>query len=218
MPRSLILSGGGAYGDPWHPFEATSERLAALLAALEHDVEISEHVAANVADLAGWDLVVVNAAAGPEAPARVTKAAQAGLAAALDRGVGVLAIHVGVCTLLRLPTWESVTGASWVTGRSLHEKAGPARIIVYPERHPVCADIAAFDIVDERYANLRIASDVVPLAAHEHAGGFHPLLWARGLGRSRVFVDALGHDVRSYDAPAHRELISRAARWLTQTL
>jgi uncharacterized protein len=218
MPRSLILSGGGAYGDPWHPFEATSERLAELLAALGHDVEISEHVAARVADLAGWDLVVVNAAAGPEAPAGVTKAAQAGLAAALDRGAGVLAIHVGVCTLLRLPSWESVTGAAWVAGRSMHPKAGPARIITYPERHPVCGDIAAFDIVDERYASLRIASDIVPLAAHEHAGEFYPLLWARSLGRSRVFADALGHDERSYDAPAHRKLITRAARWLTRTL
>ena len=67
MARSLILSGGGEYRDPWHPFAATSERLAGLLAALGHEVEVSELVADHVADLRGWDLVVVNAAAGPEA-------------------------------------------------------------------------------------------------------------------------------------------------------
>jgi uncharacterized protein len=215
MARSLILSGGGEYRDPWHPFAATSERLAGLLRILGHEVEVSEFVGDRVADLRGWDLVVVNAAAGPQAG---TGAAAAGLRAALDRGVGVLAVHVGACTLLRLPAWESVTGAAWINGRSTHPKAGPARIITYPGRHLICAPVTDFDIVDERYACLRTAPDIVPLAAHEHEGVVHPLLWARTLGRSRVVTDMLGHDERSYDSAAHRQLISRAAQWLTWTL
>ena len=215
MPRSLILSGGGAYRDPWHPFAATSERLAGLLRSLGHQVEVSEGVADRVADLRGWDLIVVNAAAGPEAD---TGAAAAGLLAALDRGAGVLAIHVGITTLLRLPAWESVTGAAWITGRSMHPKAGPGRIITYPGRHLICAPVTDFDIVDERYSYLRTAPDIVPLAAHEHAGKVHPLLWARTRGRSRVVADALGHDERSYESAAHRQLISRSAQWLTRTL
>src|SRR6185437_13791864 len=215
MARSLILSGGGEYRDPWHPFAATSERLAGLLWNLGHEVEVSEFVGERVADLRGWDLVVVNAAAGPQAD---TGAAAAGLRAALSRGVGVLAVHVGACTLLRLPEWEAVTGAAWVSGRSAHPKAGPCRITTYPERHPVCTPVTDFDIIDERYVRLRTAPDVVPLAAHEHEGEVHPLLWARVLGRSRVVTDALGHDERSYDSAAHRELISRAAQWLTRAL
>ena len=215
MPRSLILSGGGEYRDPWHPFAATSERLAGLLGSLGHEVEVSELVADRVADLRGWDLVVVNAAAGPEAD---TSVAAAGLRAALDRGVGVLAVHVGACTLLRLPEWESVTGAVWVSGRSTHPKVGPSRIITYPGRHPICAPVTDFDIVDERYTYLRTAPDVVPLAAHEYQGEVHPVLWARVLGRSRVVTDVLGHDERSYDSASHRQLISRAARWLTRAL
>ena len=81
--------------------------------------------------------------------------------AALDRGLGVLAIHVGACTLLRLPEWESVTGAAWTTG-SMHPKAGPCRIITYPGRHPICAPVADFDITDERYAYLRTAPEHRP--------------------------------------------------------
>ena len=215
MPRSLILSGGGAYRDPWHPFAATSERLAGLLRTAGHQVQVSEAVADSLADLTGCDLIVVNAAAGPEAD---TSAAAAGLRAALDRGIGVLAVHVGVTTLLRLPFWESVTGAAWVTGRSMHPKAGPGRIITYPGRHPVCVAVTDFDIVDERYAYLRIAPDIVPLAAHEHAGELHPLLWARTRGPSRIVADTLGHDERSYDTPAHRQLITHAAQWLIRTL
>jgi uncharacterized protein len=215
MPRSLILSGGGAYADPWHPFAATSLRIGALLEALGHEVEISELVAERVADLRGWDLIAVNAASGPRAD---TSAAQAGLLAALDRGAGVLAIHVGACTLLRLPTWESVTGAAWIAGQSTHPKVGPCRILTYPERHPISAPVADFDLVDERYTSLRTAPDIVPLAAHEHASGLHPLLWARTQGKSRIVTDLLGHDERSYDSAAHRQLISRAAQWLTCAL
>ena len=214
MTRSLILSGGGAYADPWHPFAATSERIAGILAVLGHHVEISELVADRVADLDGWDLIVVNAASGPEAD---TCAAQAGLMAALDRGLGVLAIHVGACTLLRLPEWESVTGAAWTTG-SMHPKAGPCRIITYPGRHPICAPVADFDITDERYAYLRTAPDIVPPAAHQHAGELHPLLWAGIQQKARIVTDLLGHDERSYDSPEHCQLISRAARWLTQAI
>lgn len=215
MTRSLILSGGGAYADPWHPFAATSQRLAGILTALGHDVDVSESVAESVADLRGYDLVAVNAAAGPDT---AREAARAGLAAALDRGIGVLAVHVGGCALLRLPMWESVTGAAWVSGSSMHPKAGPCRVITYPERHLICASVHDFDVFDERYSWLRIAPDVIPLAAHEHAGELHPLLWARAYRASRVVTDLLGHDGRSYDSPAHRELIARAARWLTREL
>jgi uncharacterized protein len=214
VPRSLILSGGGEYRDPWHPFAATSERLAGLLTGLGHEVEISELVADSLADLSGWDLIVVNAAAGPPAD---TSAAQAELLAALDRGLGVLAMHVGVTTLLRLPSWESVTGAAW-TPASMHPKIGPCRILTYAGRHPISAQVPDFDTTDERYSYLRLAPDLVPLAAHEYAGDLHPLLWARTRGPSRIVADALGHDERSYDSPAHRELLTRAARWLTRAL
>ncbi len=215
MIRSLILSGTGEYADPWHPFGATSERIAAILTGLGHEVRISDRVADRVADLDQWDLVVVNAAAGPQADRAAARAARAGLATALDRGVGLLAIHVGATTLLRLPEWEPVTGAAWVNGHSMHPKVGPCRILTYPDRHPVCATVADFDIVDERYTHLRTAPDIVPLAAHVHEGVRYPLLWCRERARSRVVADALGHDERSYDSAAHRELITRAARWLT---
>ena len=215
MTKSLILSGGGQYADPWHPFAATSQRIAGLLAGLGHDVEISELVADRVTDLRGCDVIVVNAAAGPQAD---TGAAQAGLLAALDRGIGVLAVHVGACTLLRLPVWESVTGAAWISGLSMHPKAGPCQVITYPRRHAICAPVPGFDITDERYAYLRTAPDIVPLAAHRHDGELHPLLWTRLRGGSRVVTDLLGHDERSYDSSAHQQLISRAARWLTGEL
>ncbi len=72
--------------------------------------------------------------------------------------------------------------------------------------------------MDERYCYLRTAPDIVPLAAHEDAGRLHPLLWARVRDNTRIVTDLLGHDEHSYDSAVHRELISRAARWLTRAL
>ena len=60
--------------------------------------------------------------------------------------------------------------------------AGPSRITTYPGRHVITEPVGDFDIVDERYAFLRTAPDIVPLAAHEYQGRVHPLLWARERG------------------------------------
>jgi uncharacterized protein len=212
MTRALILSGGGEYSDPWHPFAQTSARLAEVLRAIGHDVEISDHVARRLADLRDVDVIVVNAAAGPVTDAG---AARAGLLAALARGLGVLAVHVGACTLLRLPEWESVTGAAWVPGQSMHPKSGPTHVITHQDRHTIVAPICDFDLVDERYTYLRLTPDLVPLASHQYEGRLHPLVWAREHGQARVVVDALGHDLASYDSAEHCRLIARAAGWLT---
>src|ERR1700744_2285865 len=70
MPRSLVLSGGGTFADPWHRFGRTSARLADVLWSLGHRVEVTDFVSDRVAELTesglgGFDLIVVNAAAGP---------------------------------------------------------------------------------------------------------------------------------------------------------
>jgi type 1 glutamine amidotransferase len=223
VTRSVILSGGGLYRDPWHPFTLTSLRLSGILSAAGHQVEIEEDVADRVADLSDVDLIVVNAAAGPPQDAG---AALAGLQVALSRGIGVLAVHVGVTTLLGLPDWESVTGAAWVPGQTMHPPTGPCQVRTYPGRHVIIEGnasapgrpgptVSEFGLTDERYSFLRLAPDLIPLAAHELDGTWHPLVWARELGPSRVVADALGHDARSYDSPEHRDLLASAARWLT---
>ncbi len=215
MPRSLVLSGGGAYADPWHPFAQTSARLADVLWSLGHQVEVTDFIADRAADLSGFDLIVVNAAGGPGGTPAALQAPRAGLRAALDRGLAVLAVHTGVCTLLRLPEWEAVTGAAWVEGQSGHPKLGPAHVLTHPDRHPIVAGVPDFDLIDERYVGLRLAPGLVPLATHRHQGRQYPLVWAREVGRSRVVADALGHDVQSYESAGHRRLLTRAVEWLT---
>lgn len=217
--RALILSGAGRYGDPWHPFAETSERLAAILRGEGLDVEISGDVDARMAALASDapDLLVLNigdpAHTGfpdPEAERR----GRDGLLAHLASARPLLASHVTSTSLRGVPEWEDILGGVWVRGTTFHPDYGPARIHVHADRGPIVAGLDDFTVTDERYTDLRVQPDVVALASHEHEGAEHPLMWSRAFGPAKVFYDALGHDAASYDAETHREILRRAVRWL----
>jgi hypothetical protein len=216
MTRTLVLSGGGRYRDPWHPFAATSARLAEIAESLGHTVELAEELEERLVDLDGVDVIVVNAADGPVTDAH--DAAVAGLNAFLARGGGVLGIHVGASTLIGMPEWEGVTGMRWIAGVSMHPPLGPSHVLVHPEVHPIAAPLHDFDLLDERYCHLRLAPDVVPFVSHDHEGANQPLVWARNFGNARIVTNALGHGVESYDSAEHHELILRSFQWLTGTL
>jgi type 1 glutamine amidotransferase len=135
----------------------------------------------------------------------------------LARGGGVLAIHIGASTLIDMPEWEQVTGMRWIEGISMHPPLGPAHVRVHPERHAIAAPLHDFDLIDERYCDLRIAPDVVPFVSHDHEGTNQPLAWARRYGDARVVTDALGHGAESFASPEHQELLRRSLLWVTGT-
>jgi type 1 glutamine amidotransferase len=215
MKRSLILSGAGPYADPWHAFAETSQALAAILRGVGHEVEVTEDIPGRLGDLSGVDVLVVNAAAGPSGAAR--QSAQQGLDRLMAGGGGILAVHVGVCSLLDLSAWSAVTGCAWIDGRSTHPPLGPSRVEVFPSAHPIGRGIADFELIDERYTDLDIAEGSTVVAAHRIDGALHPLLWTRTVGGARVVSDALGHGAESYNSDGHRKLISRSVDWLVGT-
>lgn len=226
MAQALILSGGGRYADPWHPFAETSARLAGVLGAQGFDATISEDVDASLADLDGIDLLVINAGdpsrnvpeSDPGSEPDAVAAARAGLLTYVGRGGPILAMHTAASSLTDIDEWETILGGRWVEGVAMHPPFGLARIAVSPERHPIVATSEDFELYDERYSYLRTAPDVVPLATHVHDGIEHPLLWARDHRGGRLVYDALGHDTRSYDSAEHREILARSARWLVGDL
>jgi type 1 glutamine amidotransferase len=81
--------------------------------------------------------------------------------------------------------------------------------------HPLTAGIAEFTIVDEIYAFLDHEADLTALLTSRHGDTDHPVLWARTVGRGRVVTDLLGHGPAALAHPDHREILRRAARWLT---
>jgi hypothetical protein len=60
-PQALVLSGGGRYADPWHPFAETSGALAGILGESGFGVEIADGVDAALAGHAGPTAAGTNA-------------------------------------------------------------------------------------------------------------------------------------------------------------
>ncbi|WP_245861235.1 ThuA domain-containing protein [Microbacterium aurantiacum] len=214
--RAVIASGSGRYADPWHPFDRTSPLLARVLEPAGFDVEIDDDVDHAMANLQGVDLVVVNAGdpwRSADSAGAAPRASTSGFAAALERGIGVLAVHSALSSLRDYPEWAPAIGGMWVPGLSWHPPADIADIT--GGELPSGPTIEAFAVFDERYARLQQFGERQVVATHLVDGAVEPTAWVRQHGASRIAVDTLGHDEESYASAGHRALLARLAGWLT---
>ncbi|MGO4535090.1 ThuA domain-containing protein [Leifsonia sp. 2MCAF36] len=221
--NAIILSGTGRYADPWHPFPATSERLAEILRAeglhVTIDGDVDQRMSRLPAELP--DLLVMNfgdpALNHPDDPQPAAEAsARVGLLSYLQAGRPLLALHATVTSLRGVPEWRSIVGGMWERGTSFHPDYGPAAVRIGPDQTDVNNGIADFSVQDERYTDLSVEPDNTVLAVHQENGRDHPIVWQRTYGpkKARVLYDALGHDTASYDSDDHRALLAQAIRWL----
>jgi uncharacterized protein len=212
----VIISGAGAYADPWHSFAQTSARLAEVITSAGHRVEVSEAVEESLCSLDGYRLVVINIG-NPSAPRPVSTMIeiQQALLDHLAGGGGVLGMHVSATSFTTMPRWPEILGGHWVRGTTMHPPLDLARIRLLPVDHPVAAGDTELEVLDERYSYLDVRADAVLLGDHEHDGSVHPMIWAREHGTGRVVYDGLGHDARSYQSAGHLDLLRRAVSWLT---
>lgn len=217
VSQVLVLSGAGAYADPWHPFAETSALIAQVLTEAGHDVEVSEQVEARLADLDGVDVLVVNAGdpgRDGQPASELVPAARAGLRAYRRRGGGIVAVHAAASTLPHVDEWAEAIGGRWVRGTSMHPEIGDAQIQVRDAAHPVTSGLDDFVTFDERYSYLELGAHATVLASHSHDGIDHPMVWATESGNAHSVYIGLGHDARAYDAPETRRLLAQAVGWV----
>ncbi|KJL41650.1 ThuA domain-containing protein [Microbacterium trichothecenolyticum] len=214
--KALIASGSGRYGDPWHPFPRSSARLGSILHAAGFLVSIDHDVDRALTRLDGFDLLVVNAGDPWRSPAGdavvATTPDTAPFARALDRGVGVLAMHSAVSSLRDYPEWAPAVGAIWVPRVSHHPPIGPTSV---RELAQDGSERGCFEVFDERYCSLQRIGRSRVVADHEGIAGMEPTAWVRRAGAARIAVDVLGHDERSFESAGHRDLVRRLALWAT---
>jgi type 1 glutamine amidotransferase len=218
---ALVLSGGGRYNDPWHPFEQTSARLADLLVDEGWAVELDDDPEAALARLSTAEhlpsLVVANFGLPRDGAASpLDQRSVAGLKRLQRDAVPLLVSHVSITSFVDMPLWASTVGGQWIRGRSMHPDYGDAHIQVEPR--PLTAGLANFTLRDERYTDLEVDSAVEVLASHHHGDRDHPLIWLNPIGEWRIAYDGLGHDAKSYDSPEHQLLLRRCIRWLAEAL
>ena len=212
--RALIASGTGRYADPWHPFARTSPVIADVLSESGFDVTIDDDVDRAVRSLDAVDLLLVNAGdpwRAEQPTASPSEDSLHGLATALERGIGVLAFHCAVASLRDYPDWAAAIGAVWLPGLSHHPPFGRTDVIgaVMPDG----TQVADFTLDDERYCRLQGIGSRRIVATHPGEGAAEPAAWVREYGASRVAVDVLGHDERSYESAGHRRLIRQLGEW-----
>lgn len=214
-PLAVIASGAGRYADPWHPFPHTSARLGEILREDGWDVVIIDDPDRALWTLDDAALLVVNAGdpwRGGDAGRRADPASARGLDAAIDRGIGLVAVHTALASLRDYPRWRAAIGGEWEDGRSWHPPISRAVIPVADSEHPVTAGVSQIAVFDELYTDLAVDDHVHVLAAHERDAASHPLVWVCEQP-TRAVATALGHDERSYESAANRALIRAAARW-----
>jgi type 1 glutamine amidotransferase len=214
---ALVISGGGRFADPWHPFPETSAQLAAAIHERGWTVEVTDDVEAALTALSADplpSLLVVNI--GWYGPESFVEPATAGLVSALERGLPTLLVH---STLTSFPVWlpwHGIVGGGWTHGVTYHPDYGPGVAIADPD-HPITAGLEQpLAIADERYTRLWVDESSQVFLSHDEAGELHPLAWTRTWGASRIVADALGHTADSYRAAGRAALLQRELDWLCQ--
>lgn len=213
--RVVIASGAGRYADPWHPYPQTSAQLADLLARAGFAVAVDEDLDAAMTRLEGIDLLVVNAG-DPwrnAEPAAVPAESVEGFRRAVEAGIGILAMHTAPATMRDYPDWPGTVGAIWLPQISMHPPADETKIEVVDSS---LAGTSSFRVFDERYCKLQPVGTSRTVATHVVEGVVYPAAWTRTVGSSRVAVDVLGHDQRSYESDGHQRLLFALALWASR--
>jgi uncharacterized protein len=207
-PRALVVINGD---DVYEDLFSAGLKLAEILVAAGFAARAAMGTA-RLADRAAADLLVLYTALGDFPQAR-----QSALAAAVRSGVGLLAVHAsnvfpgsaaGPDPAYRVA--HALIGSRFLShGPPPHE----SRFQVETEqRRPVTRSMAPFGITHEHY-RIETADDVEVIAWRCTLAGREPVAYTRQEGRGRVCYLQLGHDMRAWDDPPVREIVTRAARW-----
>ena len=217
--NALVLVGHAPYTDPWHDDAAVGHLVALELAAAGLNPVLRGTMPGVLDDVDPADLalLVVKASGGPaDDEAGTWTSFQERFAALVSAGVPVLAMHQASGALGNPQVWADAVGGHWVDGHSWHPAISEAKFEPVDDEHPVTAGLAPFTAYDETYFDLATAPGIRPLVIVEHEGVSHPVVW-QGPGSSKVIVDTLGHDARSFDSRGRVDLLRREIAWLTST-
>jgi type 1 glutamine amidotransferase len=176
----------------------------------------------NKEELQDTDLIIVFA---PD-PWDVTPEQKADITAYAQRGGSFVVLHDGICSR-KEPDWvRSLVGGSWKYGTAKWFEGGLSFYFVNND-DPIVAGASNFDVDDELYYNLDMEADAKVLAAtwtpderaqkngraFPHIYNVAPQIWTYEKGRSRAFVDLLGHNYSTLELPHVRAVLLRGIAW-----
>ena len=150
--------------------------------------------------------------------AEISGEQEAGLLAAVKRGVGIAGWHGGLCDSFRQNVaYQFMTGGQWV--------AHPGGIIDYSvqvtdQADPVTRGLEEFQMTSEQYymhvdPNVKVLATTTFNADHADwiDGCTMPVVWKKMYGKGRVFYSSLGHVMTDFDVPEVLEIMKRGIKW-----
>lgn len=226
--RALLLMGGPDY----HNLPVHYAELAGILAGEAGlDLRITSDLAVlNPQTLSDYQVIINGSTFVQPTPEQVDA-----LLAAINGGTGFFGIHGGSATF-----WNSAPYLTMLGSRFLkHDPYKSFLVEVSPVPHPITNGVTDFQIEDELYelggkteefvafanamsAGEPYAGDVAALGEGDLSPDIqilasaegHPLLYATRFGRGRVHYNALGHDSKSLEHPAFRQLVRQGVEWV----
>ncbi len=217
-PRVLMLLGQAASQvGQFHNKAEHWSSLAGLLRTADcaHRV-ISDDLAVLTTDfLAGFDVIVNASTSLDPTPDQI-----AALLARVEAGAGFVGVHAATATFVQYPEYLAMVGARF--GR--HDPLKHFTVHFVDRSHPITAGLEDYEHDDELYeltGDYMDRTNVLPLQDGLHvlaeAEG-HPMAYLKAHGSGRVAYLASGHDARSLDQPAFRELFTRSIAWAAGNL
>jgi len=210
-PTALTVIGGD---DVYEDLFTASRALAALAVEAGLATRISMGTERLAQTAAETDLVLLYTAMG-SFPA----AAQGALAAAVRAGTGLIAVHSANVFPARdgdPGTLDPAYRQAYALIGSRYASHGPppheSRFTVQTDQgHPLTRGLGDFEITHEHY-HLELTADVRVVAWRDT----EPVVHVREEGRGRVAYVQLGHDMRVWDDPKARALMTRCIGWVLE--
>lgn len=226
MINALLLTGND------HPAHKWQETTPAIQEILESDSTIEVSVTRNPNRLAAlhkeqYDFLILNYC-NYEDPEGLSQDAKEGLVSYLEEGGGLIILHFANGAFhyslqgakeSDWPEYRKIVHQVWDhNAESTHDNYGDFKVEISDEKHFITDGISGFTTMDELYYN-QVGEEEIPAlftAVSKKSGKPEPLGWAYEYKNARVFQDLLGHSAESYAAPEHREILKRAALWVSR--
>jgi len=235
-PKLAVLIITGQNGHNWRG--TTPLLRKALEDTGKFEVRVTEEFrGAGPETLAPYDLVVLNYFERGRPELRWGDRANAAFLDYVRSGKGVVVYHFSMAAFDGWVDYEKLSGGNWRPNNGHHSAPHTYVVDIKDQEHPITKGLKLSfpQQNDELYANLRwqpagsyhvlaTANDDHALYAAsrtdsrapqplEGASANEPMLWTTEVGKGRVFVTALGHDVEQVQTPAFVTTFTRGAEW-----
>jgi predicted DNA-binding protein with PD1-like motif/type 1 glutamine amidotransferase len=235
-PKIAVLIITGQNGHNWRG--TTPLLRKALEDTGKFEVRVTEEFrGAGPETLAPYDVVVLNYFERGRPELRWGEKANAAFLDYVRSGKGVVVYHFSMAAFDGWTDYEKLSGGNWRPNNGHHSAPHNFVVDIKDQEHPITKGLKLSfpQQNDELYANLRwqpagsyhvlaTANDDHALYAAsrtdsrapqplEGASANEPMLWTTEVGKGRVFVTALGHDVEQVQTPAFVTTFTRGAEW-----